>query len=237
MYSFTSRVRFSEVGAEEKMTLHALVSYFQDCSFFHGADVHMGVNELKESGRLWLLASWQIIIRRRPKLGESIRINTWAYGFRGFYGYRNFTLEDAGGNICAYANAIFSYLDAAGMHPTRIPEEMADVYGISPQYPMENAPRKIALPKESAAADSLTVTASQTDYYQHMNNTIYIQLAQDYLPDSFEIAQVRAEYRRAAVRGDRLFPHLSREENRFYVAFRDEKGGLYAAVEFTGPSD
>ena len=35
MYTFDSRVRYSEVGIDGNMTLIALLDYFQDCSTFH----------------------------------------------------------------------------------------------------------------------------------------------------------------------------------------------------------
>jgi len=56
---------------------------------------------LKEHAQAWFLASWQIVVERLPVLGEKITVKTWPYNFKGFYGYRNFTIEDAEGKICA----------------------------------------------------------------------------------------------------------------------------------------
>lgn len=36
---------------------------------------------------------------------RKITVKTWPYNFKGFYGYRNFTIEDAEGKICAYADS------------------------------------------------------------------------------------------------------------------------------------
>ena len=47
MYTFDSRVRFSEVDHTELLTLPGLVNYFQDCSTFQSEDIGYGVEELQ----------------------------------------------------------------------------------------------------------------------------------------------------------------------------------------------
>ena len=92
-YSFTSRIRYSEIGEDGCLTLPGLINYFQDCSTFQSEAIGEGVAELKKRGCAWVLSAWQIHIRRYPSLGEAVKITTWANGFRGFLGMRNFTLE------------------------------------------------------------------------------------------------------------------------------------------------
>ena len=48
MYSFDSRVRYSEIGHRGTMTLPALINYFQDCSTFQSEDIGVGVEVLKK---------------------------------------------------------------------------------------------------------------------------------------------------------------------------------------------
>ena len=45
------------------------------------------------------MSSWQIVIERRPVLGEPIRIATWPYEIKGIYGLRNFAMYDKDGNF------------------------------------------------------------------------------------------------------------------------------------------
>ena len=51
MYTFESRVRFSEADHTELLTLPGLVNYFQDCSTFQSEDIGYGVESLKKSGQ------------------------------------------------------------------------------------------------------------------------------------------------------------------------------------------
>ena len=42
MYTFDSRVRYSEIDHTGNMTLPALINYFQDCSTFQSEDIGLG---------------------------------------------------------------------------------------------------------------------------------------------------------------------------------------------------
>lgn len=46
-YSFTSRIRYSEIGEDGNLTLPGLINYFQDCSIFQSEAIGEGVAELK----------------------------------------------------------------------------------------------------------------------------------------------------------------------------------------------
>lgn len=99
MYSFDSRVRYSEVDVDRELTLTGIINYLQDCSTFQSEDLNLGLDYLEQSNRAWWLSSWQIVIERRPRFGEEIVISTWPYDFKGMYGYRNFTIRDQAGNF------------------------------------------------------------------------------------------------------------------------------------------
>lgn len=42
MYSFTSRVRYSEIGQDGRLTIPALVDYLQDCTTFGSEELGLG---------------------------------------------------------------------------------------------------------------------------------------------------------------------------------------------------
>ena len=44
MYTFESRVRYSEVDHTELITLPAIINYFQDCSTFQSEDLGVGID-------------------------------------------------------------------------------------------------------------------------------------------------------------------------------------------------
>ena len=102
MYTFHSRVRYSETAEDGRLSLHSAVNYFQDCSTFQSEELGVGVKALQEAHHAWLMNSWQVVLANRPALGEEIAVSTWAYGFKGCYGYRNFLIQDQRNDVDCY---------------------------------------------------------------------------------------------------------------------------------------
>ena len=236
MYSFESCVRYSEIGEDKRMTLNSLLNYFQDCATFHSESIGRGMEVLESIHRIWVLSSWQVCIRRYPRLCEKIEICTWPYAFKGFFGERNFVLKTEEGKILAYANTIWTYLDVEKGRPARISPEDVAAYVVEPALEMDYAPRKIALPSTMEVQEAFQVMPHHLDTNHHVNNAQYVRMAQDYIPDDFTITQMRAEYKKQAVIRDRIIPHINRNEagDTWVIALCDEAGQAYAVVEFYG---
>ena len=233
MFSFKSRVRYSELDKDQKLDLISIINYFQDCSTFQSEEIGKGIAYLKSINRVWLLNSWQIVVKRYPTLGEEITISTWAHDFKSMYGYRNFLLSDKDGNHLAYANSIWVYLDTSTNFPIKITPKDTEGYVISEPFNMEYAPRKIPLPKNLTTLSSFLVVRSNIDTNNHVNNGQYIKMAQEYLPDSFPIGQVRAEYKMSAVLGDTIVPMIDRNDNTITVVLANTEGNPFSIIEFT----
>lgn len=232
MYSFDSRVRYSEVDASKHLDLHAIINYFQDCSTFHSEDVGLGLDYFEQMHKVWMLNGWQIHVNRYPRLYEKITICTSPYDFNNIYGFRNFLLKDEQGDVVAYANSIWFLMDTLTMKPSLTTSIPFEQYGIGEKYDMEYAPRKIKLPTTFQEYEAFPVAKSNIDTNNHVNNGQYIKMAEEYLPDGFIIEEMRAEYRRAAVLGDLIYPRVSVIDNLCTVVLAGEDERPYCIVEF-----
>lgn len=235
MYTFDSRVRYSEVGTDGNMTLIALLDYFQDCSTFHSEDIGLGTDYLRELNQVWMLSAWQICVNRYPRLCERIVTGTAPYAFKGFVGYRNFVMKTAEGEVLAYANSIWSLMDLARMAPAKPSEKMLEGYVLEERYPMEYAPRKIHVPAEGRPMEHFTVKEHHLDTNNHVNNGQYVRMAMDYIPKEFSVGQLRVEYKNQAVLGDMVYPVVAadRENGLYTVCLNREDGRPYSIVELS----
>ena len=141
MFSFQSRVRYSEAGMDKKLTLNGIINYFQDCSTFHSESLGVGLEELEKEGKVWVLSAWQIVVERYPRLFEKISVETWPYDFSGFYGMRNFALRDEQGELLAWANSLWIFMDVNTGRPIRITPEQLQGYTKEEKLPMDYASR------------------------------------------------------------------------------------------------
>lgn len=232
MYSFNSRVRYSEIDPNKRLDLPGIINYFQDCSTFQSEDLGIGFEFLEKKHFAWVTANWQIVVYRYPNLNEKIKISTWPYAFQAMLGYRSFTLTTEDGEVLAAANSIWVLMDTVKKRPCKVKEEDFQAYEIEPQYPMEKAPRKIAIPAEFTVHDSFSVTKSNLDTNNHVNNGQYIKMAADYLPTDFEIKEMRAEYRKSAVLSDVIIPKVTMNDNTCTVVLAGEDDYPYCVVIF-----
>ncbi|MDO5293291.1 MAG: thioesterase [bacterium] len=232
MYSFQSRVRYSEIDPNRKLDLAGIINYFQDCSTFQSEDVGVGIDYLNATNRVWIITNWQIVITRFPKLNEKIIISTWPYEFKTMFGYRNFKMETEEGELLAVANSIWVLMDTKRMRPTKLTEEELIKYELEEKYPMEKAPRKIPVPENYTTHEAFSVTKSNLDTNNHVNNGQYIKMATDYLPEDFEIKEMRAEYRKSAVLSDTIIPKVTIEDNKCTVVLAGTDDYPYCVVIF-----
>lgn len=231
MYSFDSRVRYSEVDENRELTVTAMINYLQDCSTFQSEDIHMGIDYLANRHQAWWLSTWQIIVERYPLLGEEIVISTWPHNFKGMYGYRNFTIQDRAGDYLVKADSVWFLFDTRAGRPIKVGEENVRGYGaLQPRLAMEPAPRRIELPKEYEAAEAVTIMRHHIDTNHHVNNAKYVEIAREALPEDIKIRELRIEYKKAAVLGDIMIPRVSRREDGYTVSLCSQENSPYANI-------
>ncbi len=236
MYTFQSRIRYSEVGTDGQLTLESLLDYFQDCSTFHSEDLGIGVHYLKENHMAWVLSSWQIVVERYPGLNENVIIGTAPYEFKGFMGLRNFQMSTETGERLAYANSIWTLIDVEKMSPAKPTQEMVEKYVLSPKLEMDYAPRKITVPENGSTQEDILIRSHHLDTNGHVNNGQYVRMAMDFIPEGFVIKQMRAEYKKQAVLNDKIIPVLTvnEEQTVYTVSLNEEDGKPYSIVELMG---
>ena len=232
MYSYQTRIRYSELDETGYLKTESLLDYFQDCSTFHSEDIGLGVEYLKEQHLVWVLSSWQIVIERYPALGEIVTVGTAPYSFKGFIGYRNFLMEDEKGKRIACANTIWSLIDTENARPRRATEEMLEIYVVEPKLDMDYAPRKIALPEGAVEGEEVIIKPHHLDTNHHVNNGQYVRIAMDALEKKEPVRQLRAEYRKQVFLNDVLIPYVAEAQTGIYVvALKDKKGDVCCVVE------
>lgn len=231
-YHFNGRVRYSETDEKGVLTLPGILNYFQDCCTFHSEDIGQGMKVVESRSRVWMLSSWQVVIERYPAMGERLVISTAPYDFKGFMGMRNFTLDTESGERLAWANTYWTHINTKTGLPVKLTPEDYAGYECAPKLEMDYAPRKIALPEKREKMAEIVIQKHHLDTNHHVNNSQYVQIAEDYLPEGFQIRQMRAEYKKQARLHDVFYPEINCEEEKVTVVLNNAEGQPYAVVEF-----
>ncbi|WP_026526719.1 acyl-[acyl-carrier-protein] thioesterase [Butyrivibrio sp. VCD2006] len=251
MYKFDSRIRFSETDVEHYLTFESLIDYFQDCSTFQTQEGPATIEVTEKQGIAWVVASWQVEVKRLPKLGERIVTGTVPYELKGFFGHRNFFMDTESGERLAVANSVWMLMNMEKGCPARINDDMIATYPLDERLPMEYAARKIELPKDARVfeAASKKIGMHHLDSNMHVNNGQYIRIAfqafenvaeKNGIDDLLQLVRsrenisIRVEYKQQAHLGDEVRPTVYVKEGIYTASINDIAGKPYAIVELKG---
>lgn len=232
MFTHQRQVNFSEVTSNGHADIARIADYFQDCGFFQSDSIGGGVEDLAKLNRAWLLASYQIVVKRYPMYGENLDVSTWPYAFDKVFGYRNFDIKDESGIRIAAANSYWFIADIEKGRPVRLTPEITDPYTLDPKIEMDYEPRKLDFKEEMTPAEPFKVLHAYIDKNMHMNNAWYIRMGLEYVPADFEVGQVRVEYKLAAHEGDMVYPYIYMDTETVKIRMEDGSGHIYTTLEY-----
>lgn len=223
-YSFSGTIRYSEMDEHRSLSLYSLINYFQDCSNFHAEACKVGLDWTEANHRAWMLASWQILVDTYPTMGDPVEVSTWATGFRGFIGYRNYEMRDEKGRSIARANSEWVFMDTERNCPVKVPQIQADAYGIEADRKLRDnfGSRKIHVPENGKQREPFRIQEYHLDTNHHVNNGQYIRFTEAYLPAGMKVRRLRAEYKKQVLLGDLLYPTVAETDSGIVVVLARE---------------
>ena len=232
MYEMKRTVNCSQIGSHGIIRNSCLVDLLQDCSVIH-LDTHPVMSPFFEKENcVMFLVSRQLDIVRRPEQNEKLTVKTWTYELKRMYGYRNTVIYDENGDICVKSIASGAFMDKTSQRPIKAPQELVDRVKLYPKLDMEYEDDHIQIPEELEKKESFPIHSYHLDVNHHVNNGQYVQMAAEYLPEDFEIHQMRAEYKKSAVLGDVIYPGVKVSPDGVTVVLGDQNEKPYAVIEF-----
>lgn len=230
MYSFDSRVRYSECDARGLLSLEGMIDYLQDCSTFQSEELGIGLDFMRAHHFAWFISAWQIWIDRLPEFAEPITVSTWSTGVKRTSAGRNFTIVDAQGKSCVRADSLWFVFDTQERRPIRIPDsEKAYDQG---DAPLDLPPTKRKLPVEGPFEDMprVLVSAEHLDTNGHVNNAQYVRMAVDALGGELSPRRIYVQYKQMALPGDLIVPRVHQADYGATVDLCDPEGNTFAVV-------
>lgn len=233
MFEFASKIRYSETDSTGRLSLPALLDYFQDCSTFQSEELGVGLEYTKSFDLAWVMLYWQIDIERFPVLCDEIVVGTFPYEFKSCMGGRNFYMKDDKGNRIACANSVWALMNMVEGKPALPTEKMLTTYSLEEKLDMEYTPRKLKMPAEEGVyGESIVVGAHHLDTNNHVNNGQYIKMAMNNLPGDIVITRLRAEYRQQAFLKDIIRPYIVEKDGTYFISLLDQADKPYVNMEF-----
>ncbi len=235
MYEFERTVYHCNTGADGLLKLEPAMAMLMDCCQFQEYQETKFCDWLRSTGTAVFLAAIQIDILRRPAFREKLKIKVVIYDCRSIYGFRRITMRDEAGNLCMISNAVGCFFNFQTGKAVRLPDNIEELLPFDPAEPMEELPRKLALPSgEGELKEPHKVRPSDLDLNQHLNSARYLAIAGDRLPEDFRYDRVRMEFKHQFKCGTLVLPrYYPVEPGRIAVRLDTEEGLPGAVLEFS----
>ena len=232
MYSLKYKVTTSTCDSEGRLKLYSALQMMQDCSeMWIDSEPEVKAYFAREN-MAQLLASRQVEVLRVPSYKEELTVTTSVYGMKPMFGFRNTFIYDADGRPCYRTWSMGAFVDKVTGKLKRVDDRVANSLLIEPQLEMNYRDRRIILPKDNGETFApVKVMRADIDYNRHVNNSNYIRIAMELLPEDFKVKGLRVEYRVAAKLDDMLLPTIYRMDNGIIVSLSIDTE-VSAIIEF-----
>lgn len=143
-------------------------------------EYHIGVDQLMEEGKAWVLSRLAIEMKEMPRHNERIRVDTWIERVERMFSLRNFQIVNHG-DIIGEARSIFAVIDSNTRRPVNLMEEERFAR-LSTGVPVSiEGPAKIA-PVSDGKEIHYTTCYSDMDFNGHCNSARYLEWMLNALP-------------------------------------------------------
>jgi acyl-ACP thioesterase len=178
--TLSTTVTYGEVDRAEVMLLPRIFKLLQEVAILHANKFGGGTGAIFSRGETWILNRIAVVIERYPRYAETLRLETWSTGIKGFRGYRDFRLYDAAGHCLLKGSSIWVYLSVATKSIVRVPRELVATFPVGPEGAAFPDLEKMDFVAPAADARRIPVSLRYADFdvNEHVNNTAYLDFAQ-----------------------------------------------------------
>ncbi|WP_419783424.1 acyl-[acyl-carrier-protein] thioesterase [Maridesulfovibrio sp.] len=166
-----------ETGPDDRMHCHWLMNHLQEAATVHADTLGIGVNDLAESGQMWVLTSMRIEIDELPRREEEFELTTWSRGVKRLRAFRDFSGCNAEGREIIRASSEWMVLDEATRKPITINPDFNFHAQDKCVFPDAMKRLRPGIPTQEIRA--FNVGYSSLDANGHVNNAEYLRWSFD----------------------------------------------------------
>jgi acyl-ACP thioesterase len=170
------KIRQFEVNTDGFALLSTLANAMQESAGAHADSLGWSMQALLDQNMGWILNRFMLDIKRYPKAGEMVHIETWPSGADRLFAYRDFELFDDNHELVLTARTAWLILDIARRRPIPTPPDVVEIGAQSKRSARIEVEGKIARPDgEPVSSLRFPVRRADLDINQHLNNVRYME--------------------------------------------------------------
>ena len=175
-------INYDDVDFNLNATIISLANFISDISVRQSYTVGDGIDNLIHKGLGWVFYKYDISIKKYPKFRDKVKVITECYGFKKFYAFRKYKIQNENNEVVAEAKAIFLMIDLKKRRLLRIPKQEYEIYGFEKDLDFELQFEDIKEVENEDTIKELNVEYDEIDSNFHANNVNYLKWAINSLP-------------------------------------------------------
>lgn len=186
IFTRTFRVRWGELDASGTVSPANYLRYLIETAWDWGEAVGLGVNDSQTLGVFWVIRETEIRFLRPLRHNDNFDFTIWLANWQRVRGTRCFELtRKESGEVIAQGTQQIVCMDAKTGRPASLSEDVIDRFRLeNPRvFPFERFPKITAV--ESPFTMQRQVEWMDLDVYEHVNNVIYVNYAEEAATQDF----------------------------------------------------
>ncbi|MBI5951054.1 MAG: thioesterase family protein [Chloroflexi bacterium] len=186
IFTRTFRVRWGELDPSGTVSPANYLRYLIETAWDWGTAIGWDANYSQNPDVLWLIRETEIRFLRPLRHNDVFDFTIWMVNWQKVRGTRCFELtRNDNGEVIAQGTQHIVYVDAKTGRPTSLPEGEAEKFRLeNPRvFPFERFPK--IPPVESPFIMQRPVEWMDLDSYEHVNNVIYVNYAEEAAAQDF----------------------------------------------------
>jgi len=181
IYSKKYVIRYSETGANGRITCQNILNYFQDIGSDHAGVLGISALDLIQNNMAWVIYEMQLRVFDYPKWDTPFILSTWRYPYRKLYEIRAFEGKNDDGRILFSGKCSWVMIHLKNKKPVRLSKHLPETL-LNNFVEIDHTFVSIMPPDTHDCESDIEVRMHHLDFNQHVNNTIYLQWALENTP-------------------------------------------------------
>ena len=190
IFEFHTRVSYDDVDDKMQLTLRGAMGMMQEAAIIHSDKIGYSVNDIEETHVIWMLVNWRVRMVDAAVWNENVAVRTWPRTMERVRSERDFEIVGSDGRVIAIGESVWVLVSTDTGRIVRIPEKAVDAYDLTERKAFAEP-----LTAHSYAVETLTYTGKvqkrDIDSNHHVNNRVYLDYAQESLPEGEDLSGFR----------------------------------------------
>ena len=227
VYKKEFQVRSYEIDPYGFASVQTMCNYLQEVAANHAARLGVSIHQLFTQKLAWVLSRLHVLIKRYPRWGESVIVETWPSDAQGKYALRDFLIFDHNSQIIARAVASYMVVDLQKMQPVKIPDFILVIQRPERARALNSTFPKLPPVHQIDMEKAFNVRFSDLDVNHHVNNVRYIEWAAETIPiniwQTYQIQELEISFHSETKYGDQVTVSAQKVRNQFLHNIRSER--------------